>query len=171
MIQVKASRWFVGRSNWGSKAEREAKYWSTISWDTCSRVGGSHCIFSQILMAIMKETNFSNKNGRKMLLGSWIGLPWAWNLYQSALLEHPETKTRDRFHDKDPNGYVGEQLRSVNTSRKSVVIWPEIPCRDILYSRIRHWSRVWNLPSRIWASKKPLATFFFFSLLRQLSES
>lgn len=37
-----------------------------------------------------------------------------------------------------------------HTSEKSVLICPDIPWRDIRYSRIRHWSRVWNLPSRIW---------------------
>lgn len=35
------------------------------------------------------------------------------------------------------------------TSQKSPVIRFEVPCIDMRYSRMRHWSRVWNLPSRI----------------------
>jgi hypothetical protein len=35
----------VGSSKSGSNSLRGKKYWSTISWDTFSRVGGSHWIY------------------------------------------------------------------------------------------------------------------------------
>ena len=48
--------------------------------------------------------------------------------------------------------FIKKIIRRMYTLKKSLETWLDIPCSDIRYSRIKHWSRVWNLPSRIWAS-------------------
>jgi len=53
------------------------------------------------------------------------------------------------------NDALIDKLVKYFTSQKSPETTFETPQMDIRYSCVRHWSRVWNLPSRIWEEKKP----------------
>lgn len=82
------------------------------------------------------------------------------NLYPTSVPESPNKEIQEQKKKRPINLLLTEKVINEcntnkmitkwdSTSQKSPVICLEIPCIDMRYSRMRHWSRVWNLPSRI----------------------